>query len=148
MNLLLGVELLPTHSLTCTSTICRIYNKEEKSIVLISGKDYIKELVLQGDTDTAEVQDLLRKHGSKPVSSPTEKENILDEGSDELKYIDINWPIPALQVGFAVDILILFPYLSFHILYSSVTDEHFKDETCASYIFIINIFRTNFIDIT
>lgn len=47
LNLLLGEHLLPDHMLSCTSTICQIYNSVEKKAVAIDEngtKTFIKDL--------------------------------------------------------------------------------------------------------
>ena len=87
LNLLLGSDCLPHSLLTCTTTICRLRNKDEKKIIITDKANVTTELDLPQDVDAACMKSMLKKYVSSGV------------GYDQYNYVDIHWPIPILKVG-------------------------------------------------
>jgi len=87
LNLLLGSDFLPHSLLTCTTTICRLRNKDEKKVLIIDKANVTKELALPVDVDAAWMKSELKKYVSSGVDD------------DQYNYVDIHWPIPILKVG-------------------------------------------------
>ena len=85
LNLLLGSDCLPHSLLTCTTTICRLRNKDEKKIIITDKANVTTELDLHQDVDAAWVKSELKKYVGSGVDY------------DQYNYVDIHWPIPILK---------------------------------------------------
>jgi hypothetical protein len=92
----LGSDFLPHSLLTCTTTICRLRNKDEKKVLITDKDNVTKELDLPVNVDAAWMKSELKKYVSSGVD--------YDQYNN---YVDIHWPIPILKVG-VVSLLILY----------------------------------------
>lgn len=86
MNLLLGNDVLPHSLLTCTTTICRLWNKDKKAVFVVDEHDKISDLKLPTNMDATYMKEQLHKYV------------VTDSGQSQYKFVDIHWPIPILQV--------------------------------------------------
>ena len=85
LNLLLGSDFLPHSLLTCTTTICRLRNKDEKKVLITDKANVTKELDLPVNVDAAWMKSKLKKYVSLGVDY------------EQCNYVDIHWPIPILK---------------------------------------------------
>ncbi|XP_063422214.1 uncharacterized protein LOC134706836 [Mytilus trossulus] len=84
LNLLLGSDVLPHSLLTCTTTICRLWNKEEKAVLVTDADDEVTRLHLPKDMEAALMKEKLQNYVS-------------DASQNKYKFVDIHWPIPILK---------------------------------------------------
>ena len=83
----MGSDFLPHSLLTCTTTICRLRNKDEKKVLITDKANVTKKVDLPVDVDAAWMKSELKKYVSSGVAD------------DQYNYVDIHWPIPFLKVG-------------------------------------------------
>ena len=86
LNLIMGEHVLPRQILSSTSTICQIFNSEEKKAVVIDEND--EELHLDDVKETT-----LSEFVSVDRSGKNTK---------RYKRVDIYWPLPMLKVTFYI----------------------------------------------
>ena len=114
MNLLLGSDFLPHSLLTCTTTICRLRNKDEKKVLITDKANVTKKIDLPVDVDAAWMKSELKKYvssgvanGKKALDLPVDVDaawmkselKTYVSSADQYNYVDIHWPIPILKVG-------------------------------------------------
>ena len=87
----MGSDFLPHSLLTCTTTICRLRNKDEKKVLITDKANVTKELDLPVNVDAAWMKSELKKYVSSGVD-----------------YVDIHWPIPILKVGVVSHLILYF----------------------------------------
>ena len=92
----MGSDCLPHSLLTCTTTICRLRNKDEKKVLITDKANVTKELDLPQDVDAAWMKSELKKYVSSGVDY------------DQYNYVDIHWPIPILKVGVVSHLILYF----------------------------------------
>lgn len=85
INLLVGRSILPERQLACTSTICRLRNSKNKQIVLTDYDDKETTIPISKDEEH-QMEDILETYVGRR-SNP-----------NRCKYVDIDLPIPMLQV--------------------------------------------------
>ncbi|CAC5382694.1 unnamed protein product [Mytilus coruscus] len=81
INLLLGSDILPQSLLTCTYTVCRIWNKEERAVYVTDLYDYITKVDLP--SDPALMKETLHKY--------------VNVEGNKYKYVDVHLPFPILK---------------------------------------------------
>ncbi|CAG2217642.1 unnamed protein product [Mytilus edulis] len=85
INLLIGRSILPIKLLSCTSTICKIWNSEQRKIIFTNMQDEKEVHVFDMDDYEDKMKVLL-------------SENVVKGSSDnEWKYVDIYFPVPLLE---------------------------------------------------
>ena len=82
LNLIMGEHVLPRQVLSSTSTICQIFNSEEKRAVVIDEND-----------EEIHFHDVTAATLSKFVSVDRSGKN-----TKRYKRVDIYWPLPMLKV--------------------------------------------------
>lgn len=95
VNLLLGVDILPQSSLSCTAAICRIHNSEEKKVTLTykSGKQI--KLDIEPNIEPAEMRKHLKQHVSAQSGHDATRRAM---DGELLQFVDIWWPIKIIPV--------------------------------------------------
>ena len=86
LNLIMGEHVLPRQVLSSTSTICQIFNSEEKRAVVIDEND----------------QEILLDYVTEETLSEFVSVDRSGKNTKRYKRVDIYWPLPMLQVTFYI----------------------------------------------
>ncbi|KAJ8322061.1 hypothetical protein KUTeg_000532 [Tegillarca granosa] len=90
LNMLFGFDILPQSVLHCTNTICRIKNSSDKRLEVT---DFDGNTTIQGrDVSDEEFRKTIKTYTT--VDEEEQKQNV--------KYVDIYWPVPLLQANITI----------------------------------------------
>ncbi|CAG2231793.1 unnamed protein product [Mytilus edulis] len=89
INLLIGKSILPEDLLSCTSTICKIWNSEDRKIIFTSHNGKQETYVFVMENYEEEMEDLLSEKMGK-------------ESCNTMKSVDIHISVPMLKKHIAI----------------------------------------------
>ena len=103
LNLLLGEDTLPVKLLSCTSTICRVINRDRKGAKVYFKNDNKPSKTLDGDN--------IHERLAKYIASENIAADPKERANNPVEMVDIFWPLPMLKVSSDIHLYQVYIYM-------------------------------------